>query len=639
MAEYDETGGTEEDDQQTEHVSDPDRAAAVEAAARWLTAAGADSLLAEFLKLQATDPNNDPATLSALYEAMKAARRAELDAAQETLDSATDSQDTGPVDLGVEAALAANGGTPDWEPFVADLATGGVPQDINSLVQSVLRDAYLETNKDLAFYADNVTYYNDLKKQIRGALTDARDAMSQHTQANPAVRDESGWPVVASENELDEPRLVAAGELPDVRSLDDSEAGGDTVSEMGAVRGREPEQDLSEVPPGIFGVYDEGVDEEADVNAVYVPDGEQTPQDVGGRVLDATAQTAQEKSEVEAVKGTKPLQESPLEVGLERSSGPVSEVAETVETAERAEQVAEKLEAIAEVTGDELLAGVNRDLADAIEPGGLVDLGSLREEEGLSLDRDVSDPRAAGVEELEVPPADDTDPDTGAGGGRAEATDTPTFPGADPRLASGPIPVPYPNIGSGGSSSGGSSSGGSSSGGSEIKGSSGDESGSSGGVISGKNQGSSTPDPEGGDGGLHPDAQAEFQRWAAPIVEGADMGMEKADVQDTLVDPPREGAATSAEDFEHRPSPQEVMEARTSPYIYPTDDQGSGESPFPEIESRGPVSGFDPDTLVDPPETVLGGELGSDGGIGDLPEGGGPGQPDFTEGEELDDAP
>ena len=61
-----------------------------------------------------------------------------------------------------------------WDKFLSDLKTGAIPQDINSLVQSVLRDSYLETNKDLQFYAEKVRFFNKLKRKIREFVNDAR---------------------------------------------------------------------------------------------------------------------------------------------------------------------------------------------------------------------------------------------------------------------------------------------------------------------------------------------------------------------------------------------------------------------------------------------------------------------------------
>lgn len=66
-----------------------------------------------------------------------------------------------------------------WSEFAGKVAqTGNI--DVNALVQSVLRDSYMENTKDLHFYAQKVKFYNELKKGIRDELTDARKALS-HT--------------------------------------------------------------------------------------------------------------------------------------------------------------------------------------------------------------------------------------------------------------------------------------------------------------------------------------------------------------------------------------------------------------------------------------------------------------------------
>ena len=47
------------------------------------------------------------------------------------------------------------------------LIVDGEAMDINSLVQAVIRESYMETNEDLQYYADKVRYYNDLKNAMR----------------------------------------------------------------------------------------------------------------------------------------------------------------------------------------------------------------------------------------------------------------------------------------------------------------------------------------------------------------------------------------------------------------------------------------------------------------------------------------
>ena len=61
-----------------------------------------------------------------------------------------------------------------WGAFLADLKAAGIPMDINSLVQQVLREAYIQTAKDLRFNADKVRFYNNMKKGIRAQIQKAR---------------------------------------------------------------------------------------------------------------------------------------------------------------------------------------------------------------------------------------------------------------------------------------------------------------------------------------------------------------------------------------------------------------------------------------------------------------------------------
>ena len=52
-------------------------------------------------------------------------------------------------------------------------------KDINALIQYVLRQSYLETNKDLQFYADKVRSFNEQKKLLREQLAGIRNRLAQ----------------------------------------------------------------------------------------------------------------------------------------------------------------------------------------------------------------------------------------------------------------------------------------------------------------------------------------------------------------------------------------------------------------------------------------------------------------------------
>ncbi|MEZ0314209.1 MAG: hypothetical protein ACAI38_20745 [Myxococcota bacterium] len=66
-----------------------------------------------------------------------------------------------------------------WADFVSGLQVNGT-EDVNALVQQVLREAYLSSTQDLNFYAQKVQFYNDLKKQIRNDITEMRKILSAH---------------------------------------------------------------------------------------------------------------------------------------------------------------------------------------------------------------------------------------------------------------------------------------------------------------------------------------------------------------------------------------------------------------------------------------------------------------------------
>jgi hypothetical protein len=52
-------------------------------------------------------------------------------------------------------------------------------KDINALIQYVLRQSYLETNKDLQFYADKVRSFNEQKKLLREQIAVIRNKLAQ----------------------------------------------------------------------------------------------------------------------------------------------------------------------------------------------------------------------------------------------------------------------------------------------------------------------------------------------------------------------------------------------------------------------------------------------------------------------------
>jgi hypothetical protein len=88
----------------------------------------------------------------------------------------------------------------------------------------------------------------------------------------------------------------------------------------------------------------------------------------------------------------------------------------------------------------------------------------------------------------------------------------------------------------------------------------------------------------------------------------------REDVYETLIDPGDPDSGVSTGDRMVNVDPEAIRSAKLDPYITPhPDDDSSDESPFPEVGHTGPVSGFDPETLVDPPEMVGGGLAGVTG--------------------------
>ncbi len=74
-----------------------------------------------------------------------------------------------------------------WKQLVKDLYSSDPSTDINSLVQSVLKESYDEMQDDLALYASKVKYFNKLKKQIREQINELRDHRSQ-LQSKPGLK-------------------------------------------------------------------------------------------------------------------------------------------------------------------------------------------------------------------------------------------------------------------------------------------------------------------------------------------------------------------------------------------------------------------------------------------------------------------
>ena len=98
-----------------------------------------------------------------------------------------------------------------WADFVSQLQVNGT-EDVNALVQQVLRESYLESTQDLNFYAQKVQFYNDLKKKIRDDLSSFRQLLGAHagdddsttiTLGDQGQKDDNGKAYVTSDQLYD----------------------------------------------------------------------------------------------------------------------------------------------------------------------------------------------------------------------------------------------------------------------------------------------------------------------------------------------------------------------------------------------------------------------------------------------------
>lgn len=61
------------------------------------------------------------------------------------------------------------------------------PQDINAIIQLVLRESYLDTTEDLKHYAEKVKYYNSAKQRIREYADRMRDDLKEMHNASDSL--------------------------------------------------------------------------------------------------------------------------------------------------------------------------------------------------------------------------------------------------------------------------------------------------------------------------------------------------------------------------------------------------------------------------------------------------------------------
>lgn len=106
-----------------------------------------------------------------------------------------------------------------WKDAVAAYTKGTRNADINALVQHVLRKTYLETNKDLQFYADKVRQATEKKKSAFAYRDELQKAQKQLKQGKTKTVRVSP-PQLAKQGDPDRP--VITGRVPkdvDVESV------------------------------------------------------------------------------------------------------------------------------------------------------------------------------------------------------------------------------------------------------------------------------------------------------------------------------------------------------------------------------------------------------------------------------------
>ena len=59
--------------------------------------------------------------------------------------------------------------------------------DVNALVQQVLREAYIQNTEDLRMFAEKVKFFNAVKETLRNELSRARESLTNAIEANPGV--------------------------------------------------------------------------------------------------------------------------------------------------------------------------------------------------------------------------------------------------------------------------------------------------------------------------------------------------------------------------------------------------------------------------------------------------------------------
>lgn len=104
--------------------------------------------------------------------------------------------------------------------LVSVLVVSDNTTDVNALVQAVLRQSYMETSKDLQFYAEKVKHFNDMKEAIRDHMSDMRNKRQMAVTSFENANESSLNPDVLNPD-IFNPDLVNAASLK-LRELTDA---------------------------------------------------------------------------------------------------------------------------------------------------------------------------------------------------------------------------------------------------------------------------------------------------------------------------------------------------------------------------------------------------------------------------------
>lgn len=88
----------------------------------------------------------------------------------------------------------------EWNSLIESFKDGSTPIDINDLIQYVLRQSYMESNRDLQFYAAKVRHMNEQKQAMRDYLQSLREM--QDGMSSRAVLEDIKNTIDAAEEKL-----------------------------------------------------------------------------------------------------------------------------------------------------------------------------------------------------------------------------------------------------------------------------------------------------------------------------------------------------------------------------------------------------------------------------------------------------